>query len=76
MKVIDNEDLNIEETVRKLEYIHNDIKYKAFGKVTLNNNKKEHQEEDDNNEEKDTDEKKAEKWAKDEHIIVEEELNN
>ena len=26
MKVIDNEDLNIEETVRKFENIHNDIK--------------------------------------------------
>ena len=76
-KVIDNEDLNIEETVRKFEKIHNDIKYKAFGKVTLNNNSnKEHYEEEDNNEEKDTDEKKAEKWAKDQHVIVEKELNN
>ena len=75
-KVIDSEDLNIEETVRKFEKIHNDIKYKAFGKVTLNNNNKEHYEEDDNNEEKDTDEKKAEKCAKDQHVIVEQELNN
>ena len=75
-KVIDDEELNIEETMRKFDKIHNDIKYKAFGKVTLNNNNKEHSEAENNKDEEVTEEKKAESLAKDQHNIVEEELSN
>ena len=74
--VVDNEELDIEETVRMFEKIHNDIKFKAFGKVTLNNNRNEHDEEEENNDEEDTEENKAEQLAKEQHNIVEEELEN
>ena len=62
--------------MRRFENIHNDIKFKAFGKVTLNNNRNEHDEEEDNNDEDDTEEKKAELLADEQHNIVEEELEN
>ena len=62
--------------MRKFDKIHNDIKYKSFGKITLNNHSKERYEEENNNDEEDTEEKKGEALARDQHNIVEEELNN
>ena len=39
-KVVESKDICIEEKMRKFEKIHEKIKYKAFGKVTISGNKK------------------------------------
>ena len=48
-KVVESKDTNIEEKMKKFDKIHNKIKYKAFGKVTISGNrkKKSEQSEDD-----------------------------
>ena len=53
--------------------MHNDIKYKAFGKVTIGNRREQAEEEKDN--EDDSDEKKAEEMLMDQQNIIQKELN-
>ena len=72
-KVIDDDGISIEETMRKFNNMHNDIKYKAFGKVTIGNRKEQAEEEKDN--EDDSDEKKAEEMLMDQQNIIQNELN-
>ena len=39
-KIVENESYSIQEAVDKINKVENKIKYKAFGKVTINNKEK------------------------------------
>ena len=41
-KVIENKDTNVEDTIKMFDKIHDKIKYKAFGKVTITDKNKKH----------------------------------
>ena len=74
--VVKNKDASIEETKAKFDKLHNKIKFKSFGKVTITQNRKEGGSktiEEDNNE-KDDDAKAKNIW-KEQVTRAEEEMN-
>ena len=46
-KVVEDKTLSIEEAFKKFEKLHDAIKYKAFGKVTINNDRRDLQKEEE-----------------------------
>ena len=46
-KVVEDKTLSIEETFNKFEKLHGAIKYKAFGKVTINKDRRDLQKEEE-----------------------------
>ena len=71
--IVMDENMTIEEIMNKFENIHNRIKFKAFGKVTIGTNKKKvtRQKEDDDDE---TEEVKARLMFEEQGKIVDDEL--
>ena len=73
--MVEDKNLTIEKVMDKFETIHNRIKFKAFGKVTIGTNKsKVRRQEEDNDDE--TEEEKARLMLEEQENIVDEELKN
>ena len=68
-KIVENDDLTIEQKYKKFEDLHNKIKFKAFGKVTLKTSNE--QPWRGNNEETE-DEKKERMWKEQEKVAEQE----
>ena len=75
LEVVHNKNISIEEAKKKFDKLHDKIKYRAFGKVTITQNRKEKGEErvENENEEKD-EERTARKIWEEQVNIVEKEM--
>ena len=51
-KIVENKNTSVQETMHKFDRIHDKIKFKVFGKVSLNNNKNTKEKENTKNEDK------------------------
>ena len=74
--IIEAESKGVEETKKDFDKVHDKIRFKAFGKVTLNNNMFKEEDEDINKNDSDgnTDEEKAEQLFQEQQKTVEEEV--
>ena len=77
--IVKDKTINIQEAMDKFDKVLNRIKFKAFGKVTINNSKKENNKEKEGYPETNLGEEQeeviAKKYLADQEKIVEEELN-